>query len=60
MIDHTISSVAVSIVEVSVFKVIEVAACVEGAVFFHPAVEGGGVLGEAHSDAWLKGERLET
>jgi hypothetical protein len=59
MIDHTISSVAVSI-EVSVFKVIEVAACVEGAVFFHPAVEGGGVLGEAHSDAWLKVERLET
>jgi hypothetical protein len=57
--DQTISSVAVSI-EVSVFKVIEVAACVEGAVFFHPAVEGGGVLGEAHSDACLKVERLET
>jgi hypothetical protein len=52
--DHTISSVAVSI-EVSVFKVVEVAACVEGAVFFHPSVEGGGVLGEAHSAAWLKG-----
>jgi hypothetical protein len=52
--DHTISSVAVSI-EVLVFKVIEVAACVEGAVFFHPSVEGGGVLGEAHSAAWLKG-----
>jgi hypothetical protein len=59
MIDHTISSVAVSI-EVSVFEVVKVAACVEGAVFFHHAVEGGGVLGEAHSDAWLKGERLET
>jgi hypothetical protein len=59
MIDQTISSVAVSI-EVSVFEVVEVAACVEGAVFFHPAVEGGGVLGEAHSDAWLKVERLET
>jgi hypothetical protein len=59
MMDQTISSVAVSI-EVSVFKVIEVAACVEGAVFFHHAVEGGGVLGEAHSDAWLKVERLET
>jgi hypothetical protein len=54
MIDHTISSVAVSI-EVSVFKVVEVAACVEGAVFFHHAVEGGGGFREAHSDAWLKG-----
>jgi hypothetical protein len=52
--DHTISSVAVSI-EVSVFKVVEVAACVEGAVFFHPSVEGGGGFGEAHSAAWLKG-----
>ena len=57
--DHTISSVAVSI-EVSVFEVVEVAACVEGAVFFHHAVEGGGGFREAHSDAWLKGERLET
>jgi hypothetical protein len=57
--DQTISSVAVSI-EVSVFEVIEVAACVEGAVFFHPAVEGGGGFREAHSDAWLKVERLET
>jgi hypothetical protein len=58
--DQTISSVAVSIVEVSVFKVVEVAACVEGAVFFHHAVEGGGGFREAHSDAWLKVERLET
>jgi hypothetical protein len=41
--------------EVSIFKVVKVAACVEGAVFFHPSVEGGGVLGEAHSEAWLKG-----
>jgi hypothetical protein len=53
--DQTISSVAVSI-EVLVFKVVEVAACVEGAVFFHPSVEGGGVLGEAHSAARLKVE----
>jgi hypothetical protein len=53
--DHTISSVAVSI-EVSVFEVVEVAACVEGAVFFHPSVEGGGGFREAHSDARLKVE----
>jgi hypothetical protein len=52
--DQTISSVAVSI-EVSVFEVVEVAACVEGAVFFHHAVEGGGGFREAHSAAWLKG-----
>jgi hypothetical protein len=53
--DQTISSVAVSI-EVLVFKVVEVAACVEGAVFFHHAVEGGGGFREAHSAERLKVE----